>query len=99
MKELDQEALFENRTKFGASGIRATQQADKRMEVFRKNNWEISEEGQHKNSTKHDLFRYYRTHGPAENSQPTVGQLVKLLAKSHTWGANLNKLAKEEEKR
>lgn len=97
MKELDQDRLFEDRTKFGPSGLKATQQAEKRMQAFKNSNWSVTAEGEMRNSTKRDLFQYFGT--PCTGEQPSMANLSKLLRKSHTHGSNLEKLAKEEEKR
>jgi hypothetical protein len=97
MKELDDAAMFEIRTKFGPSGMRATHHADKRMDAFKKENWSITDDGMSRTETKAHLFQYFNTKVSGE--QPTAGQLSQVLSKSQTHGANLDKIAKEEMKR
>jgi len=97
MKEKDEDTLFELRTKFGPSGLKSSQTADKRSEKFNDMNWEPTEEGHNRSRTKNELFHYFGT--KMQGDQPTMANLSKLLHKSLHHGANLTKLATEEQKR
>lgn len=97
MKEIDDDALFEMRTKFGPSGLKSSQTAEKRSEKFNIMNWEPTEEGHNRSRTKNELFQYFGT--KMQGEQPTLANLSRLLHKSLHHGANLTKLAQEEQKR
>lgn len=97
IKELDSDSLYENRLKFGPSGMKVQASAEKKKEAFKAAHWSPTEEGQMRSGTNRDLFNYFNTQVTAE--EPSVANLSKLLGKSHTYGANLDKLAKDEQKR
>lgn len=97
IKEIDPDHLFDNRLKFGPAGMKIQENAKKELEKFKKDNWAVTEEGKLKNSTRKELFQYFGSKVTEE--QPKLSDLAKLLTKSQTHGANLDKQAKEEEKR
>jgi len=97
LKEMDDDTLFDVRLKFGPAGMKVVQNAKKKEDAYKKENWAPTEEGVMRNSTNNKLFNYFGTHCSGE--QPRMADLSKLLKKSHTHGANLTKLAKEEEAR
>lgn len=97
MRRIDDDALYENRMKFGPAGLVVMRRAKNENEAFKSSNWAVTEEGQAKNSTKRSLFDYYHTSCAGE--QPRLGDLGELLHKSHTYGSNLNKLALQERNR
>jgi len=96
MGELDADAQFSNRTLYCPSGLSIKKQKAKKDEAFKKENWEISEDAQDKRSTKKHLFKYF---GHEVKEDPGVKDLCKILHKSQTHGANLERLSKIEEKR
>lgn len=97
MKELDADSLFELRSKYGPAGLNTLKQSEKKLETWKNENWGKTEEAEERGGTNRDLFHYFGAKYTGE--QPALSDLSKLLQKSHTQGANLDKLAKEEEKR
>lgn len=97
IKETDPSALYDNRVMFGPAGITATKTAERRSEKLAPT--EMTEEGQQRTGTNRDLFTYFGTNLAANNDQPGLSSLTKLLKTSHTHGANLEKLAKDEQKK
>lgn len=96
MGEMDDDAQFSNRTLFCPSGMTIQNAKKKQVEAFKKQHWEITEDGQDKRSTKKHLFKYF---GHEVKEDPGVKDLSKLLSKSQTHGANLERISKIEEKR
>lgn len=97
MKELPDSALFDCRTKFGPHGMKAQKVSAKKMDSFNSDNCGMTEEGLQRTGTNRELFKYFGSQIPGD--QPSLTNLAKLLAKSQTYGANLDRLAKDEQKR
>jgi hypothetical protein len=97
LKEISPEHLYEDRMKFGPHAMKTAQAVDKK-EASQNMGLTLTEEAQQRGSTKENLFKYFKTPLPT-GEQPSMGTLAKLMEKSHSHGANLNKLAKDEERR
>lgn len=98
LKDMDDLVLYDCRLKFGPAGMKTQQEAKKADEKFKSNNWSVTEEGEAKARTKDHLFKYYST-STGSGEKPGLSDLKNLLMKSQTHGMNIEKLAKEEQKR
>jgi len=97
IREISHDDLCELRTDHGPHAVKVSQMSEKKLQAFNSNNCGMTEEGLQRAGTNHNLFNYFGSKTNAE--QPSLGTLSKLMKKSHTYGANLDKIAKEEEKR
>merc|ERR1712194_888835 len=59
LKTLDDDMLFDNRTLFCEHGVLATKKQERRMDTFKKKNWQPSESAIKQKEAKDALFTYY----------------------------------------
>jgi len=90
IKELNADQLFQNRTLFCSAGIATTQRTNRKLDEWKKKNWEPTGFGKKRNAPANAAMFSYFGLDPPKGNKLDMAALGKLLKASQTHGVNMD---------